>query len=230
VGATAWAAFFSPLFAVRNVTVAGARHVTSGEIAEVAALGRSDNLLRLATPEVAKAAETLPWVRRATVHRILPGTIKVRIVERRPALVLSLGAARWIIDARGHVLAPAAKTNEKLPVLEAVQVANVRPGTHLHTPEVKAALRVFREMPRGLRHRVVALFAPSVERVTLSLDDGVAIRYGAPEQMAAKNAVLKALLARLWGEGRRPSYVDVRVPSSPAVSTAPASPGATPSP
>lgn len=229
-----WGAFFSPVFAVRNVKVVGGRHETGSEIAAAASLSRSDNLLRLPTAEVAAAAEGLPWVKSATVDRVLPGTLRVKVVERDPFMLLSLGAAGWQIDSTGHVLAPAPKKGPHLPILEAVQAANISPGTRLHTPEVKAVLRVFRSLGRRLRARVAAVLAPSVERVTLSLRDGTAIRYGAPEDLNDKNRALSAVLARLKAEGRTPSYIDVRVPSSPAVSLAaaiaPTAPAASPAP
>ncbi|MDQ3941279.1 MAG: hypothetical protein M3238_08015, partial [Actinomycetota bacterium] len=57
-------------------------------------------------------------------------------------------------------------------------------------------------------------------RITFALDDQTVVRYGAPERVRAKNAVLVALLARLRAEGRAGSYVDVRVPTNPAVGPA----------
>lgn len=230
-GLLVWGAFFSPLFAVRRVTVAGARHVTGAQVASAAGISPADNLLRVSTAEVRRAAQGLPWVASARVERVLPGTLRVRVVERRPAVLLSLGSARWMIDATGHVLAPADRSHRGLPVLEAVQAADIGPGTRLRTPEVRGALRVFRSLPRALARRVVAILAPSRERITLSLRDGTAVRYGAPEQTRAKNSVLRALLTRLDAEHTTPSYIDVRVPSTPAVSRAAAAPpGPSPSP
>ena len=68
---------------------------------------------------------------------------------------------------------------------------------------------------------MVGIFAPTVERLTLSLEDGTLVRYGAAESLAAKNEVLLSLLAELAREGTQAAYIDVRVPTSPAVSTSP---------
>lgn len=215
-----WAVFFSPLLAVRQVKVVGARHVSSADVARVAHIDESDNLLLLSPTEIARRVQTLPWVKSVDVDRALPDTVRVKIVERKPALALSLGAARWTIDARGRVLKSGARP--ALPTLAGAEVSGVEPGAQLTTPEISGALKTFRSMPRSLQARLGAIFVPSSERITLSLDDGTQIRYGSAHQLKAKHEVVKALLARLATQGATAAYIDVRVPANPAVSGAPA--------
>lgn len=229
VGAISWAGLASPLLAVDEVKVVGARHTSSAEVAAVADLGPDDNLLLLSTETVAERAETLPWVRSARVDRLLPGTVRVRIVERVPAMVVSLGAARWTIDARGNVLESGA-ISEKLPILGGAETGDIQVGGHLSTPEIQHALRAFRSMSKGLREDIVAVVAPTFERISFSLADGTLIRFGAAERLAAKNHVLNALLRRLADEGKSAAYIDVRVPTSPAVAPRTAVTLPTPSP
>lgn len=214
----AWLAFLSPVLAVDRVTVVGARHTTAREVARAAALDNDDNLLLLSTGDVARAVEELPWVKRAEVDRMLPGTVRVRITERRPAAILTLGAAAWTLDGRGRVLSEGRVGD--LPVIGGVAAGAIRPGTVVEAAEVVHALRAFRRLPPGLRDRVVAIVAPTLERISFSLEDQTLIRYGAAERMAAKNSVLQALLDRLQEEGRAATYIDVRVPTSPAVAPA----------
>jgi cell division protein FtsQ len=220
-----WILFASPLLRVRSVEVTGARHTPSSDVAAAAELGPEDNLLLLSSDEVVERVGELPWVSSVEVDRMLPGTVRIRIEERRPALVLSLGAARWTIDAHGRVL-DAGTTNPDLPVLAGVQVGTVSPGVDLKTAEATGAMRVWRLLPPNLRAEVDAIFAPTVERITVVLADGLQVRYGAPESMDAKNEVLRALLAQLKAEGSVADYVDIRVPARPAVSLgAPPLPG-----
>lgn len=211
-----WVLFASPLLRVRGVEVAGAEHTKVGDVVRAAQLGDGDNLLLLSSDEVMQNVGALPWVSSVEVDRMLPGTVRIRIEERRPALVLSLGAARWTIDARGRVL-ESGTTSSDLPVLAGVQVGTVSPGVDLKTAEAKGAMRVWRSLPAGLARGMEAIFAPTVERITLVLADGTQVRYGAPERMASKNEVLLALLAQLEAEGSLATYVDIRVPSRPAV-------------
>jgi cell division protein FtsQ len=222
VAGLAWLAFFSPLLEVERVVVVGGRHVLAEDVAAAAGLDR-DNLLLLSTERVAQRVRRLPWVRRARVTRRLPDTVRVRVTERRPAMVLSTTRGRWTLDQAGRVLGRGA-AERRLPVLGGVQVARLTPGDILSDGEVQAALDVWRSLPRSLRARVAGVFASSLERIALSLDDDVVVRYGAAESMAAKNSVLRAVLARVRAEGRSVGYIDVRVPGSPAISAAGASP------
>jgi cell division protein FtsQ len=222
-----WVALASPLLKVHMVKVVGGTHTSSEDIERVAGLGPEDNLLLLSTAAVEDKAETLPWVKTAEVDGMLPGTVRVRITERTPAMVLSLGAARWIIDSRGNVLDSGAE-GTKLPVLGGTETGDIRVGTRLTTPEIQDALRAFRSMSQKLRKKIVAVVAPTFERISFSLSDGTLIRFGAAERLDAKNEVLDALLERLAQQGRSAAYIDIRVPTSPAV--APRIGSSTPSP
>jgi cell division protein FtsQ len=211
--------FWSPVLRVQEVKVVGARHTTSEQIAEVAGLDTSDNLLRISTGAIAARAEELPWVKKADVDRMLPGTVRVRITERTPALLLSLASGEWTIDASGVVLEEG-EAVKGLPVLTGVEVGGVTPGDRLQTEEARDALISFKALPAAMRKDVAAVLAPTRERISFSLVTHTVVRFGAAERLDAKNKVLRALLARLRSEHVTPAYIDVRVPTNPAVSTA----------
>lgn len=223
-GAAVAVALWSPLLEVRDVRLVGGRHTTPQEVARAAGLDGGSNLLLLSPEEVARRVRRLAWVERAEVARVLPRTLRVRIVERRPAAVLvaaspTAGAGRgWLVDERGVVLGRG-EARRGLPALAVAGESVGAPGERLRSEEARAAARVLSALPRSLRHRVVAAFAPSVERITLSLADGTLVRYGPAEDLGAKNAVLHALLRRLGPHPAPGGYIDVRVPRSPAVAS-----------
>jgi cell division protein FtsQ len=208
------------LLRVRHVRVAGARHTTAAQVARVAGLDENDNLLLISTEDIAVAARRLPWVKTAVVTRSLPGTVRVRIVERKPAMVVSLGARRWTVDARGRVLVRGA-ARKGLPIIGGVDVDTPQPGSLVGSDEVLAALKAYRSLPGALRARIRGVFAPTVERLSFSLEGGTLIRYGAAERLRAKNQVLIAVMQRLRARQRSVAYIDVRVPTNPAVGEAP---------
>ena len=218
VGAT-WGTFWSPLLRVRGVKLVGAEHVGSREVAQAAGLDDGDNLLLVSTGEISRRVESLPWVAQAEVDRKLPGTVRVRIEEREPALVLAFGAARWTLDESGRVLA-VGEAAEGLPVLAGASVSDLEPGRQLESPQVLDALKAYGSMPPALLTDVEAIFAPTIERLTFSFANGVLVRYGAAERLNSKHQVLAALFHRLETEGWNASYIDIRVPTSPAVSPA----------
>jgi cell division protein FtsQ len=213
----AWAAFWSPLLDVRRVQVSGSKHLTGADIERAAHIGTDTNLLLLSTASVVRDTEALPWVQHARVERSLPGTVRVRVVERKPVMVLVQGSTKWLIDKAGYVIAPATGGHARLPTLAGVHAPGVKPGSRLSADAGAGALEAWRSLPSKILHRVVAVFAPTVDAITFSLRDGTSVRYGPPTDMRDKNHVLLALLHKVFVEGTGASYIDVRVPTSPAV-------------
>jgi len=211
-----WAAFFSPLLKVRAVEVVGATHTDPQAVIAASAVSGADNLLLLATSEVARRIEGLSWVKSAEVERILPGTVRVHISERRPALVTALGGINWTVDAHGHVLS--AQGDDDLPVISGWGDPGLEVGDVIDNPEGRGALEVWRALEGRLRQSVVAIVAPTPERISLTLEDSTVVRLGSATRLDAKQGVLRALSRRLRQEGRTAAYIDVRVPTSPAVS------------
>lgn len=211
-----WAVLWSPLLTVRHLELRGVKHTTSAEVLEAADLGSDANILRVSTDEIEERIEALPWVKKASAARVLPGTLRVKIQERQAALALSLGAAHWKLDESGRVLA--AGKGDGLPVLVGADVDNIQPGTEIEAEQLVGGLRVYRSLSHEVQKRVAAILAPTPERITLTLTDGSQVRYGSAELLAAKSNVLKSLLRRLERDGTTAAYIDLRVPTSPAVS------------
>jgi cell division protein FtsQ len=217
-------ALWSPLLKVHNVDVDGAAHTSAAEVARAAGLSDEDNLLFVSTSEVAKRAEELPWVKSARVDRLLPNTVRVRIEEREPAMLLATETGRWVVDESGRVLARDTGI-KRLPIMGASGLGPIEPGATIDRLAVTAALRAFGSMPASLSRQIKEGFAPTSERVSFMLESGTVIRYGNARELADKNVVISALLERFKREERVVSYIDVRVPASPAVSgPAPAEP------
>ncbi|HEV2688238.1 MAG TPA: FtsQ-type POTRA domain-containing protein, partial [Bryobacteraceae bacterium] len=108
-----------------NLDIQGIQYASRAHILQVFAhdYGRSLYLFPLA--ERRNALLDLKWVRDASVARIWPNRIQVRITERRPAAFVKLPGTniiRWgLIDADGVILDPPSKATFRLPVLSGVQ-------------------------------------------------------------------------------------------------------------
>jgi cell division protein FtsQ len=228
LGAAIWVAFFSPLLKVRDVRVVGARHTTAQQVETIAGLDGNDNLLLLSTGGLEKEILGLPWVAAAEVDRRLPGTVRVKIREREPALVIEVPSGRWTIDAHGRVLEEG-RAVAHLPILSGAITGTLEPGESVSHSGVIGGLAVWRSLPGNLRSRIVALFAPSPERISFSFSDHTLVRYGSSRDRKAKRRVLIALLKRIKERGLHASYIDVRVPTNPAIAPL-ATPPVTPTP
>jgi cell division protein FtsQ len=90
---------------VQQVILEGRRNTPTDMIRAALGVSRGDPILEF-SPEAARARiETIAWVQQAHVERRLPGTILVRIDERRPFAIWQNGGHFVIIDREGRVVA-----------------------------------------------------------------------------------------------------------------------------
>jgi POTRA domain, FtsQ-type len=83
-----WVVFWSSLLATRNVEVVGTSRLSTAEVMAAANVPLGQPLARLDTAEVrARVAELAP-VESVDVARVLPGTVRLDVVERTPIAVL----------------------------------------------------------------------------------------------------------------------------------------------
>jgi cell division protein FtsQ len=90
---------------VQHVILEGRRNTPTDMIRAALGVARGDPMLEF-SPEQARARiETIAWVQQAHVERRLPGTILVRIEERRPFAIWQNNGHFVIIDREGRVVA-----------------------------------------------------------------------------------------------------------------------------
>jgi cell division septal protein FtsQ len=124
-----------------------------------------DNLLALDLPRVKRDLELIPAIRSAAVERVLPHTLRLRIIEREPIAVIHFPRvtgngyqfAAFTLDEEGYVLLPLdprqrsvpVSTNEQLPVITGIMSSELRPGRRIDSPQVHAALRLIAVFERS---------------------------------------------------------------------------------
>lgn len=89
---------------VRHVYLAGHRKTADAEIFEALDLIRARSLLRFDILGAKARIEALPWVKTATITRILPDTIDIQVTERSEFAVWHRGGRDEVIDVTGRVL------------------------------------------------------------------------------------------------------------------------------
>ncbi len=101
-----------------DIQVVG-HHRLAGDVVQAAGTARlGDNLMDLDLDAIAARVEELPWVERALPERDLRSqTLVLRVVERRPALILADGGLQ-LIDDRGVAFKPLERGDATdLPIL-----------------------------------------------------------------------------------------------------------------
>jgi cell division protein FtsQ len=61
-------------------------------------------ILRLSLEDVRKQVEAIPWVQSATLTRVLPNHLVIRVVERQPVAYANVGGHVSLVDSEGIFL------------------------------------------------------------------------------------------------------------------------------
>jgi len=104
-----------------DLQIIGAAHASRPAIEKIFADDEGVSVYLIPLAERRDAVRAVPWIREASVARVWPNRVIVRVQERTPVAFVSLNASRFgLIDAEGVILPPATD-RFKLPVLAGVK-------------------------------------------------------------------------------------------------------------
>jgi cell division protein FtsQ len=89
---------------VEQIAVAGNERLSTGEVRALLDGLRGRHILGLELTEWQSRLLSSPWVEEATLRRVLPSTIEVRLRERLPIAIGRMGGGLYLIDASGVVV------------------------------------------------------------------------------------------------------------------------------
>ena len=218
VGLAAWVAQ-GPIFSIRYLEVVGVER--SDPIVALAGGGITEGrpMLLMRSDVALELLRSDPWVVDAHIDVAYPDRVTVQVVERRPALLVRSDAGGFVVGHDGVVVARSTDVDGSLPFADVPAAGPGRVGF-----PADAASAGLTEFVTGLPVGLARAGAAEVRdgEVWFLLPD-LAVRLGRPVEMAAKAAVLAALVE----EGVEPgSVVHLVTPRRPAVE--PPSPGSDP--
>lgn len=203
----------SSLFAVRTVTVPGARPDVASDVRAALRPLEGESLVAVDPASVERRLTALPTVHAASVDRAFPHGLTVRVVPERALAVYRDGAEAWLVARSGRVIAPLEPSaRARLPRIRVDLPGRPAPGERLATAEAARAVDVLAALPPRFPVRV--LYA-SVDGggVALVVADRLEIRLGDATDLRAKLAAAAAVLRSLPAEERATlGYLDAAVP------------------
>src|SRR5579883_2964708 len=162
-------------FAVSDVQVVG-RHTTDpATILRALGVRRGTPILAVDPGRAAARLEALPWIHSARIERLWPGTILVRLVERRPLALWQHGGKMELIDRHGAVIPVGDLARfAKLPLVVGADAAS----------HARALLQMLAKQPQLAAH-VTAAVRVGGRRWNLHLDEGIEVLLPADDPAAA---------------------------------------------
>lgn len=203
-----WAAYFSSWLEVKGVDVQGnGVYVSATDVRRFADVPIGDPLLTADLGAVRLRVEAnLPAVKSVDVSREWPDRILIKVTERTPVAVVSIGGELRALDQDGTVFWHYDKAPAGLPRVSSVA------GTT--TDALSEAAQVAAALPPALAQRVDHVEVASVDAISLQLRDGRTIVWGGSADSDVKARVLLALMKTAPGAKR----YDVSVPGNPVTS------------
>jgi len=196
--------------AVREIVVEGTSRTSPDAVREVLRPFVGRNLVELDLDEVASAATRNPWVKEASVKRVLPGTVRVVVVERRPGALALLRGLVYVVDDGGYVMGPAGPDLPyDLPLIVGLDGLQGKPLESGLARGVELLVRLHEAQPAWAKG-ISELDLSRPDRVAVTRVDGGAQILLDPDHIdrnLGAYLALQPMIARKIGDGRR---VDLR--------------------
>lgn len=93
-------------FAIDEIRVSGNRETSEIDIFDRVGLDGWTSLVGFDAADARRRIESLPWVESATVRKVYPSTLEVRVVERVPFAIWQHGSLLSLIERDGQTIAP----------------------------------------------------------------------------------------------------------------------------
>ncbi len=170
----------SSAFALGTVEVSGCEKLTPAEVERTVRQNTQGTVLTMSLSDVRKNLETVTRIRRATVTRVLPDTIRVMVEERKQAVLARIegrSEMAWL-DEDGVVLGNYDKSTDGLPPVIATGFASDQ--TEAGREENRQRIKIYRNLMWVL-DSAEPKFAGQLESVDLSDPNDVRVQLTKPQ-------------------------------------------------
>lgn len=191
--------YFTPLFNIRKVTISGNGKIEDTQILKTIGEIDSENLFRVNTKKIKKDIKTIPYIDKVSFDKkILPPTLKVKVVECKPVAYFIFNESSVIVDKNLKVLEISDSTAKGLPVIEGLNITNMTLGyiadvdDKEKSKELMKCLDVF--SAEGLETSINNISVEDVNNITFTYENRLDIVCGSALDFDVKIKILKKAL------------------------------------
>ncbi len=196
----------SPRFVLGEVKVVGHQILAPKAIVQLAGLKSGKNIFEFDLEKIRRRIDSNPWVRRSSVRKSPPNTLRIEIEERKPIALVNneTGVA---VDLEGVILGSLPpKTAGCLPVLEGFSEKRARPGDRIENSSFSAAV-IAASLYSGAsfnREKCLKISPAKNGRLRIRIMEGKAELLVGGEKLEAQAARFHAVAMRIF-KGKIPS-------------------------
>jgi len=227
------------LFVISKVEVEGTSRLDPSQIKKLSGIKEGDNIFSFDAEKIARRLmEQEPWIKEAEIGRKLPDTVVIGIKERRPAALVRIGGAVWIVDSSGHPFKVATKEDDfTAPIITGTE-RKIAPEGHdngqgqandksagktpggperigLDTEKLRDALTIVRLSRKGARalgfYNISQIDFPGDDAVVIYTADKAVPFYLDREQLKSQFYRAEKILYQLYTSGEYAKVASVTV-------------------
>jgi UDP-N-acetylmuramate dehydrogenase len=185
----------SPIVAVRNIDIEGAKYANSTLIETVSKSLRGKSVLTVDTNSAQKLLETDPWIESVRIKTYLPGRAVIEINERVPvAWFLGVDNQGRVIDQDGRVLAVVNGRPTEYMLIDGTG-PNLIAGA-MTSDSYTAAAQLAMSLPDEIRPVIKNMGVDGPNQVTMTLLTGAVVKFGEPVDLRNKLVNVVVILRR----------------------------------
>lgn len=201
------AAYYTPLFAISQITVTGNERIEASQVSGALSdlVGRP--LPTVTETEVANLLGEFGLIETFALQAEPPSTLRIKIRERQPLAMLVREGQNYLYDAAGIQIAPTDELGE-YPFF-------VFNGDPLEDDRYRVGMDLLLSLPKATYSQVFSLEVSEAYTVRMELrEQNLKVVWGGTDQPLLKAEVLDSLIATGLEDG---VIIDVSSPTSPVV-------------
>jgi cell division protein FtsQ len=179
-------------FAIQEIDVQTDGVIAPDQIRRWTGVRPGQNVFALDLTGVRRNLEMVSMVQTVSLEKILPRTLRIRVVEREPLAQLNIAKPRspggfelvpFYLDADAYVISPLSspqcsasavnQPNDQLPVILGLNANEVQPGRRIESTQARAALQLIQAFARSPMQSLVDL-----STIDVSMSDVLVVKTG----------------------------------------------------
>ncbi len=199
---------------VQHIVVRGNVRLSSDDVEMLLAGLRKENILGVALDRYQQRLLDSHWIARATLSRVLPGTIDVEIVERTPMAIARLGHQLFLVDVTGVIIDEYGVEHRDvdLPIVDGLSEGRGTPSTQVQADRVQLTSRLLESLAArpDLGRRVSQIDVSNARDAVVMLDEDPIWLHLGGERFVERLGTYLDLEATLHERFERIDAVDLR--------------------
>jgi cell division protein FtsQ len=220
------------LFTITSIDTTATEHLSAESIAEFAQVPEGTTLLNVDTKAIEENVKRNPWVASVDVIREFPDKLKIVVHEREVGYVvlMSSGDLVWNVGTDGVWIEPntltvpegqsaadvafaqASQTGAKL-ITDVPRTVSPEAGKEVTDDCITAVFEYEDGFSADFAKQIVRYSASSPQAISCTLESGVTISLGEPEDISTKESIIKEILEE---NPDQVTYINVRVVTDPS--------------